>query len=194
MKVNRHRVAALALAMAAGAAAFASSTSGGAGLPAQRGEPLPSSCHATNWGEGEALIRRNAASRHEVVPPGPEELLLCRYWGYGIEQTKETQARAGRLAVERRLHRRSLVRALARHFNRTRPAYGTYSCPFDEGANLYSVFSYADQPNVVVETELSGCGFADNGFGQGGFPPLRLVDRLERLTQGGEPNYPARVP
>lgn len=162
--------------------AIAMTSSGGAHLPPQRGEPLPASCRPTNYGEGEALVRRNAASRHVLVPRGPREVLLCRYWGLGIDQTEETQARAGKLAVERRLSRNSLSHTLAREFDRTERAHGTYSCPSDEGANIYSVLSYADQPIVVVETHLSGCRFSSNGFGRAAFTPARLLRRLKRLT------------
>jgi hypothetical protein len=153
-------------------------------LPPQGSEPLPASCRAENWGEREAVTRRNAKSRKAVVPAGAREMLLCRYWGYGmLKQSKKTRERAGTLMSERRFARRSLVRSLSREFDRTRPAHGTYSCPSDDGANLYAEFSYADQPNVVVEAHLHGCGFVYNGFGRGGFPPTGLMRKLERLSK-----------
>lgn len=153
-------------------------------LPPQKPEPLPASCRAENWGEREAVTRRNAKSQKAVVPAGAKEMLLCRYWGYGmLKQTRKTQKRAGTLMSERRFERPSLVRSLSREFDRTRPAHGTYSCPFDDGANLYAEFSYADQPNVVVEAHLHGCGFVDNGFGRGGFQPTGLIQQLERLSR-----------
>lgn len=153
-------------------------------LPPQEAEPLPASCRTENWGEGEAVTHRNANSRKVVVPAGAKEMLLCRYWGYGVlKQTKKTQRRAGKLSSERRFERQSLVGSLSREFNRTRPAHGTYACPLDDGANLYAEFSYADQPNVVVEAHLSGCGFVNNGSGRGGFPPPGLMRRLERLSR-----------
>jgi len=152
-------------------------------LPPKKPEPLPASCRAENWGEGEAVTQRNARSQKAVVPAGAKEMLLCRYWGYGmLKQTRETQKRAGTLMSERRFERRSLVRSISGEFDRARPAHGTYSCPFDDGANLYAEFSYPDQPNVVVEAHLHGCGFVYNGFGRGGFPPTRLMRRLERLS------------
>jgi len=185
VRVARKWMTVLALAMAVSACTHEAAVSGGADLQPQEGESLPKSCRPANYGEGEALIRRNAASRHVLVPPGPREMLLCRYWGYGTNQTKKTRARAGKLAVKRRLLRLSLVRALARRLDRSRPAHGEYSCPSGESANLYAVFSYAFEPNVVVEVHLSGCRFAYNGFGQAGFTPPRLLHRLERLTKPG---------
>jgi hypothetical protein len=147
-------------------------------------ESLPPSCRAENWGEGEAATRRNAKSKKVVVPAGATEMLLCRYWGYGVlKQTKKTQARAGKLSRERHFRRLRLVRSLSRDFNRSRPARGTYSCPFDDGANLYAEFSYTDQPSVIVEAHLHGCRFVYNGFGQGGFPPAGLLHQLERLSK-----------
>lgn len=153
-------------------------------LPPQKPESLPASCRPENWGEGEAVTRRNAKSRKVVVPAGAREMLLCRYWGYGVlKQTKKTQRRAGKLSSERHFERQALVGSLSRKFNRTRPAHGTYACPSDDGANLYAEFSYADQPNVIVEAHLHGCGFVYNGFGRGGFPPPGLLQQLERLSR-----------
>jgi hypothetical protein len=172
----------IALVSAAVASAAFGQASGK--LPPQSPESLPASCRAENWGEGEAVTHRNAKSRKVVVPAGAKEILLCRYWGYGfLKQTKKTQRRAGKLSSERRFKRPSLVRSLPRAFDRTRPAHGTYACPFDDGANLYAEFSYADQPNVIVEAHLHGCRFVYNGFGRGGFPPPGLLKQLERLSR-----------
>jgi hypothetical protein len=153
-------------------------------LVAASPEPLPSTCHPTNWGEGEALDRRNRRSRHVVVPAGATEVLICRYWGYGVrKQTKKTHAQAGKLARERRSTRPSLAGSLVEEFDRSRPAHGSYACPNSDGSNLYAVFGYVNQPNAVVEVALGGCRFVRNGFGQGGFPPGRLRHRLELLTK-----------
>jgi len=178
---------ALVLVLAAGgliaAGALVEASRDTADPPLRKARSSSPSCRSTNYGEGEALARRNREDRDVLVPPGSEEVLLCRYWGYGVtRQTRETQARAGKLALERRLLRRSLLQALTREYNRVRPARGTYSCPFDDGSNVYAVFGHGERPDVVVETDLTGCGFTVGDSGGGGFTPPRLRQRLERLT------------
>jgi hypothetical protein len=146
--------------------------------------PYQPFCRAINYGEGEAFTRRNQQARHVVVPAGPVEMHVCRYWGDGVRrQTKKTQARAGKLARERQVLKTAYVRSIAGELDRTRPAPGSYACPFSDGSNLYAMFSYQRHPAVIVEAELGGCRFVNNDFGQGGFPPSRVLHRLERLTK-----------
>src|SRR4051794_2680072 len=91
-----------------------------AAVPREHVDSLPSSCRDRNFGEGEALNRRNSRGRHVIVPGGPLEVLLCRY------------SPAGELKIERRFGRRSLARSLAVEMNLSRPAHGTYYCPNDD--------------------------------------------------------------
>jgi hypothetical protein len=187
--MTRLRILGFAL-VAVVSAVWAISAMGASGepgnLPPQKAEPLPS-CRPKNYGEGEATIRRNAKSRSVLVPSAPTTVLLCRYWGFGDlkgHQTPQTQARAGKLASERRLTRQSLVRLLARGFDQGRgPGNGSYNCPSDDGSNIVSEFAYADEPNVVVETSIWGCGFSTNGFGNAAFTLPWVHDRLLRLTR-----------
>jgi hypothetical protein len=113
-------------------------------------------------------------------------LTLCRYWGNGINQTPKTQARAGELERELRLRQVSVVRRIGTEFNQqirlTRQ--GATTCPEDEGARLYAIFGYPDEPTVPVEIDLSGCRFAGNGRTAVAMGP-HLLHALEGLTRPG---------
>jgi len=138
-------------------------------------------CPKIDFGEGESTTRRNARSRHTVVPSGAEAVLLCRYFGLG--SLVESQARDGKLESKRLIRRRSFVRLLAREFNDFRPMLGTYSCPETREGHVNAVFSYAGEPSVVVQADFSGCWTAYNGFGQGGWINPQLAQRLKHLTE-----------
>lgn len=138
-------------------------------------------CPKVDYGEGESTTRRNARSRHTVVPSGSEAVLLCRYFGLG--PTVESQARNGKLESQRLIRRQSFVRLLAREFNDFRPMHGTYSCPETREGHINAVFSYTGEPNVVVQADFSGCWTVYNGFGQGGWINSRLAKRLKYLTE-----------
>jgi hypothetical protein len=138
-------------------------------------------CPRVDYGEGESTTRRNARSRHTVAPSGSQAVLLCRYFGLG--STIESQARVGKLQSKRLIRRRSFVRLLAHEFNDFRPMHGTYSCPETREGHINAVFSYAGEPNVVVQANFSGCWTAYNGFGQGGWINSRLAQRLKNLTE-----------
>ena len=117
----------------------------------------------------------------------PRELQLCRYYGFGgfEHQTPKTQARAGDLQGERVLRNSIPVRSpIAREFNRLRMLpRGLHTCPADEGAVLYAIFSYDGEPNVSVEVHLSGCTGAWNGrTKRGGYATPHLRHRLEKLA------------
>jgi hypothetical protein len=139
------------------------------------------SCPKTDNGEGESTTRKNARSRHIVVPKGSETVLLCRYFGLG--HTQESQARQGKLESTRLIERRSFVRLLAREFNDFRPMHGTYSCPVTGEGHINALFGYPAEPTVVVEASFSGCWTAYNGFRQGGWINLQLARRLMHLTK-----------
>ena len=119
-----------------------------------------------------------------TVPIAPRELQLCRYYGYGIKQTPKTQARAGKLQGERILRNPVAVRSIAREFNRLKKLSNQpTTCFFDEGAVLYAIFNYEDEPNVPVEVHLSGCLSAYNGrTKRAGYATPRLRHRLEALA------------
>jgi len=130
-------------------------------------------------------MNRNARSHNSLVPGGPDELLLCRYYGFGINQTPKTQARIGKLEAEHLLRSRGVVRSVGREFDDLPrlSGYGGGSCPMDEGARLYAIFHYANEPPVPIEVKLSGCRFASNGRSQMTLMNPRLQNRLEGLTR-----------
>lgn len=114
----RKQFALAALFIFAGALAlFSSATSEGSNSSSRSGA-LPPSCPKKALREGaEAATNRNTRSNHSLVPSRPDELQLCRYYDFGMNQTPQTQARAGKLAAERLLRRLALVRSIGREFN-----------------------------------------------------------------------------
>jgi hypothetical protein len=176
------------LAMASALALSACANSEGSSASSSRLEALPASCPSKTLKEGaEAATNRNTRSNASLVPSQPNELLLCRYYGFGINQTPKTQARAGKLGAERWLHRPGVVRSISREFNDLPqlPRHGAISCPSDEGAMLYAIFHYAGEPPVPVEIHLSGCRFASNGRARAVAMTPRLLNRLARLNPLG---------
>lgn len=179
-------VALLALTSATALSACANSDASSASP--NQAEVLPASCPKKVLEEGaEAATNRNARSHDSLVPSGPDELLLCRYYGFGVNQTPKTQARAGKLEAERLLRRRGIVRSIGKSFDHLPQlsGQGAISCPADEGARLYAIFHYANEPSVPVEINLSGCRFARNGRGRGVAMNPQLLNRLESLTRPG---------
>jgi len=179
-------VALLALASAAALSACANSDASSASP--DQAEALPASCPKKVLDEGaEAATNRNARSHDSLVPSGPDELLLCRYYGFGVNQTPKTQARVGKLEAEPLLRSRGIVRSIGRAFDHLPQlsGHGAISCPADEGATLYAIFHYANEPLVPVEVNLSGCRFAGNGRGREVAMSPRLLGRLESLTRPG---------
>lgn len=174
------------LALASAATLSACANSGASSTSPDQAQALPASCSKKVLDEGaEAATNRNARSHDSLVPSGPDELLLCRYYGFGVNQTPRTQARAGKLEAERLLSSRSIAHSVGREFDHLPrlSGHGAISCPADEGARLYAIFHYANEPPVPIEVNLSGCRFARNGRGLGVSMSSRLLYRLEGLTQ-----------
>ena len=136
--------------------------------------------------EGEATKGDHSPRAAETtVPMAPSALQLCRYYGFGIEQTPETRARAGRLQSERVLRKAASVRSIAREFDSLTPLpEGPIGCPADEGARLYAIFAYQGEVEAVpVEVHLSGCRSAWNGRTPRAYwTTPALSRRLEALT------------
>lgn len=176
-------LAGLAIAIFAIPIFSAASTASRPGVALSRtiGDRQELSCPKVDYGEGESTTRKNARSRHIVVPKGSETVLLCRYFGLG--PTHESEAREGELESTRLIERRSFVHLLAREFDDFRPMHGTYSCPETLEGHINALFRYPAEPTVVVEASFSGCWTAYNGFGQGGWINLQLARRLMHLTK-----------
>lgn len=131
---------------------------------------------------GSVATRRNARSRDVVVPSGAASLVVCRYRGLPASGDHSDIAKTGKLIRERRSSNSKFVSSVAKQFDRSRPAERTYYCPNSNGASIYTVFQYHSQPDVIVETELSGCRFSFNGFRVGGFTSPSLLHRLESFA------------
>lgn len=148
---------------------------------------------------GLEAVNRNQASAHVLVPGGAVRVQLCRYWGFAGpdgNQTKRTQARAGKLRDRRTLRGHEVVRLLAREFDSLETTSNRpMSCPMDEGARMYAVFRYADAPPVPVEVHLSGCQTAYNGRAERArWMTSGLREWLERLlTRHSLPTPPPSV-
>lgn len=173
------------LAFSSASALSACANSEGSSTSSSRSEALPASCFNKALSEGSLAARnRNARSHDSMVPSQPDELLLCRYYGFGTDQTPATQARAGQLEAERLLPKLGVVRSVAREFNGLRkvPRGAAYSCPEGDGAVLYAIFHYVSEPVVPVEVRLGGCGFAGNGWARAVFMSPRLRGQLESLV------------
>lgn len=172
------------LALSGALALSACANSEGNSTSSSGSEALPASCPKKALEEGgEAATNRNTRSHASLVPSQPDELLLCRYYGFGMDQTPKTQARAGKLDAERLLRRLGVVRSIGKVFNDLPqlPRHGAISCPSDEGAMLYAIFYYASEHVVPVEVHLSGCRFAANGQARTVAMSPRLLNRLARL-------------
>jgi hypothetical protein len=120
-----------------------------------------------------------------LAPSDADELLLCRYHGYEMPDTPESQARVGKLAAQRLLNSRAVVSSIRMEFDRLPElsGHGATTCFNDTGARLYAIFDYAAEPPVPIEVNLSGCRFAGNGRSHVAAMSPRLQNRLERLTR-----------
>lgn len=129
-------------------------------------------------------LHRDAES-DVVVPRGATEVLLCRYYGYGL--TLRDVGRAETLAATVRLGRLPVVNSIVRQFDQLEhlPENGEYTCPEDDGSKLYAFFGYADEPPVPVFADLSGCQFGGSPNGPGIGFSTEIIRRLERLTSQG---------
>jgi hypothetical protein len=157
---------------------------------AQKRNSSSSACPRRVLTEGaEAKSDENPRADTAPVPMAPNELQLCRYYGFGSfgHQTRKTQARVGKLRTERVLRKGADVRSIAREFDALREfPKGPIRCPADEGARLYAIFSYGTEgePSVPVEVSLSGCRGASNGRTKRAvFTTPALLTRLETLTR-----------
>ena len=136
----------------------------------------------------EAKSDENPRADTAPVPMAPNELQLCRYYGFDSfgHQTIKTQARVGKLRIERVLRKEADVRSIAREFDALREfPEGPINCPADEGARLYAIFSYRTEgePSVPVEVSPSGCEGAWNGRTKRAvFTTPALLRRLETLA------------
>jgi hypothetical protein len=154
---------------------------------ARAAEPFAGGCPKEALEEGSVgKLNHNPRARKAILPAGATSMRLCRYYGFGAgNQTPKTQARAGELQDQAEVHGRDLLETLTLEFKELEAApKGPISCPFDEGAELYAVFSYPHGQPVILDIGLSGCRFVGNGYARARWLGSSLETRLIRLVEG----------
>jgi hypothetical protein len=159
-----------------------------AGTAAARApEPFARGCPAQALEEGVAMrLNRNPLARHAIVPAGAISMRICRYYGLGEfgKQTPKTRARAGKLQNQAVVKGRDLLESLTLEFKDLKAApKGPISCPADEGAELYAVFSYRGAKPVILRVSLSGCRFVSGAMPRAREMTESLQNRLLRLAE-----------
>lgn len=121
----------------------------------------------------------NERSRTSLVPSGAREVLLCRYRPLRGTIAKDKKP----LLVSRNVSRIATVASLSDALDKLEVApSGVHGCLGDNGARLYALFSFADQPDVPVSVSLSGCRVAWNGKSKTFSVSPGLLAQLSRLT------------
>lgn len=107
------------------------------------------------------LTSTTSGAATELVPPGPRQVLLCRYSGLN-----PTPAHAGRLLAHRLVISPATISELRARFNALRPfGPGAYSCPVDFGVTIIAFFRYLPTPESddPVTVDPGGCTPVTNG-------------------------------
>ncbi len=163
---------------------------------ARAAEPFAHGCPPEVLEEGAVgKLNHNPVARKALVPAGATAVRICRYYGFGAgRQTPKTQARAGELQDGALVRGRDLLESLTLEFKELEAApKGSISCPEDEGARLYAVFSYPSAKPVVLGVSLSGCRFVYGATPRGRELTAPLEKKLELLAEGrhvtGEPKH-----
>ena len=132
------------------------------------------------------LTSGRAGSRSRLVPPGPREVLLCRY--SGLDPSPRS---AGRLVAQRLIGDRQTVARLTRELGALKSfPSGVFACPADFGVKIIAIFRYLPTPRSddPVTLDPSGCAGVTNGrlTRTAMFAPGRaLIGALEALTAAG---------
>ena len=174
------RLALLGLALLFAAVAMVPGAAGAA-------EPFANGCPTEALDGGSvAKLNRDPAAKKAIVPAGAISMRICRYYGFGAgRQTPKTQARAGELQDQAEVRGRDLLESVTLEFKDLLPApKGPISCPEDEGAKMYVVFSYRDAKPVFLDIGLSGCRFVAGGVPRARSLSTSLERRLVRLVEG----------
>jgi hypothetical protein len=116
---------------------------------------------------GKGISRLNAGSwgKHELIPRGATQVILCRYLGSGEGAGRGGRRAVGHLARQRIIHAPRLVSELEQGFRSlTRVTRrGIEPCPFDNGAELDATFRYGGSRRRVVSVGLGGCAIVTDG-------------------------------
>jgi hypothetical protein len=118
------------------------------------------------------------AARHQLAPPGPGAIRLCRYSGLNDHppMTLVSSALVGSAQVRHRLVGR--LDALPRP-----PAIA--ACPSDDGTAIVAHLAYPTGRAVTIRVGLNGCRSVTNGDvwrTAAGSVGDRLIAQLERLS------------
>jgi hypothetical protein len=132
------------------------------------------------------LTSTAAGSGKALVPPGPRQVLLCRYSGLN-----PTPADANRLLAQRLIGSRQTVARLAGEFDALKPFQsGAYACPADFGVKIVAIFRYLPTPRSddPVTLDPNGCAGVINGRVTRTAlvaPGPALIGQLDALTATG---------
>jgi hypothetical protein len=120
---------------------------------------------------------RGRGGKRQPVPPGASRVFLCRYRG-----SAHPSARNGTLAYGVEVDDETKVGSLSRSFDGLRKVGpGFYSCPFDDGEEIFVRFVYPHGPQVWLVVHLAGCLWAESSHGAF-WASRQLRGKLSRLT------------
>ncbi len=188
---------ALALGVAAGSVAFGAGTrSGESGVASAASAPTapyslkPPTCPA---GDSGSILSSRAGAGAAMVPPGAQQVLLCRYNGLPNPPPLSVAGKpAFGLVAQHLVLNQATVTGLASQLNAIPVTTGVYSCPADFGTAIIAYFGYASGTANPVKVGLSGCEAISNGHVDRLGLDAPVVSQLEALVPL-EPVRPARI-
>jgi len=150
---------------------------GTAAMATTRARPPVTGCSQRNP-TGRVATNRWRAARHELAPPGPSVIRLCRYSGL---DARPPLSLLGSALVRSARTRHRLVRRL----DSLPPPPSIAACPNDSDTAIVAHLAYPRGRQVTVRIGLDGCRTATNGDvwrTAAGSVGDRLITQLERLT------------
>lgn len=142
------------------------------------GADVPARIHATCPKSGRHVAKtHDPAAAQELVAPGADSVLLCRYHGMN------PMNRYGRLEYALRVTKRATIAYLTHRLDALKPYTGpprVVACPLDTDAKIVAYFQYGAAREWTVNFELMGCRWVSNGRITRG--PTRLTQYMGRLT------------
>ncbi len=125
-----------------------------------------------------------------LVPQNPTALTVCSYSGY--------EGGGGGLPLQSSFVAPSLTHVghLVAELNALPQVKGGRQCELDEGHRYLLLFSYSQEPNVVVDVRLTGCEEATNGIRKVQSNPdiAAAIANLTDLSTGPLPSPIASIP
>jgi len=119
-----------------------------------------------------------SARTSELVPPGADGVLLCRYRGLN------PSSKRFRLITSDKIKKSSTVLHISKQLNALPPMVGVYSCPADFDSLIVAFFHYRGAPDQVVTLDTGGCEAVANGqLRRTAARASGLVHELESLTR-----------